>query len=208
MAPTAFPHHSPTPPLLVVLSGPSGVGKDAALDSLKKLDRPWHFVVTATTRPQRPTERDGVEYIFLSDDEFAQMKDSGEFLEFAEVYGRWYGVPRSQVTVGFEAGNDVILKVDVQGAETVRHLAPQAVFIFMVPGSPDELRDRLSLRLTESSPEMELRLNTAKEEMAMVEMFDYRVVNEDGGLDRAIADIDAIIAAEKCRVTPRTINFT
>ena len=195
-------------PLLVVLSGPSGVGKDAALDELRKLDRPWHFVVTATTRPQRPAERDGVDYIFLSDDEFAHMKDSGEFLECAQVYSRWYGVPRSQVTVGFDAGKDVILKVDVQGAETVRRLVPEAVFIFMVPDSLDELRDRLSLRMTESSPEMELRLNTAKEEMAMVEIFDYRVVNQDGALERAIADIDAIIAAEKCRVTPRTINFT
>jgi len=208
MATTAFPHHSSPPLLLVVLSGPSGVGKDAALNSLKKLDRPWHFVVTATTRSQRPTEREGIDYIFLDDDTFAHMKDSGEFLECAQVYGRWYGVPRSQVTVGFDAGKDVILKVDVQGAETVRSLVPGAVFIFMVPGSLDELRDRLSLRMTESSPEMELRLNTAKDEMAMVEMFDYRVVNEDSGLDRAIADIDAIIAAEKCRVTPRAINFT
>ena len=197
-----------SPPLLVVLSGPSGVGKDAALNELRKLDRPWHFVVTATTRSQRAGERDGVDYIFLSDDQFAHMKDSGEFLECAQVYGRWYGVPRSQATVGFDAGKDVILKVDVQGAETIRRLVPEAVFIFMVPRSLDELRDRLSLRMTESSPEMELRLNTAKEEMAMVEMFDYRVVNEDSGLDRAIADIDAIIAAEKCRVTPRAINFT
>ena len=164
--------------------------------------------ITATTRPQRPAERDGVDYIFLSDDEFAHMKDSGEFLECAQVYSRWYGVPRSQVTVGFDAGKDVILKVDVQGAETVRRLVPEAVFIFMVQDSLDELRDRLSLRMTESSPEMELRLNTAKEEMAMVEIFDYRVVNQDGALERAIADIDAIIAAEKCRVTPRTINFT
>ena len=208
MASDTLPSNKTPSPLLVVLSGPSGVGKDAALDLLRKLDRSWHFVVTATTRPQRVGERDGADYIFLDPETFARMKDSGDFLECAEVYGRWYGVPRSQVRMGLDAGKDVILKIDVQGAETVRSLAPEAVFIFMVPGSPDELRDRLSLRLTESSPEMELRLNTAKEEMAMVEMFDYRVVNEDGGLDRAIADIDAIIAAEKCRVTPRTINFT
>ena len=192
----------------MVLSGPSGVGKDAALEVLKKLDRPWHFVVTATTRPQRSGERDGVDYIFLEPETFARMKDAGDFLECAEVYGRWYGVPGSQVRMGMEAGKDVILKIDVQGAETVRRLAPEAVFIFMVPGSFDELRVRLSLRMTESSPEMELRLNTAKDELAMAAKFDYRVVNKDGELDRAVAEIDAIIAAEKCRVKPRNIHFT
>ena len=194
-------------PLLVVLSGPSGVGKDAALNLLKKLDRPWHFVVTATTRPRRPGERDGVDYIFLAPETFAQMKDSGDFLECAEVYGRWYGVPRSQVRMGIDAGKDVILKIDVKGAETVRSLAPEAVFIFMAPGNLDELRERLSLRMTENSPEMERRLNTAKHEMAAADQFDYRVVNKDGDLDRAVAEIDAIIAAEKRRVEPRNISL-
>ena len=208
MAPGTSPNDKSPSPLLVVLSGPSGVGKDAALEVLKKLDRPWHFVVTATTRPQRSGEQDGVDYIFMDTETFARLKDSGDFLECAEVYGRWYGVPLSQVRMGMDAGKDVILKIDVQGAETVRRLAPEAVFIFMVPGSFDELRERLSLRMTESSPEMELRLNTAKEELAMADKFDYRVVNKDGGLDRAIAEIDAIIAAEKCRVEPRKINFT
>ena len=207
MAPSSAPNDKTTSPLLVVLSGPSGVGKDAALEVLKKLDRPWHFVVTATTRPRRSGERDGVDYIFLDAETFDRMKNSGDFLECAEVYGRWYGVPRSQVRMGMDTGKDVILKIDVQGAETVRRLAPEAVFIFMVPGSLDELRERLSLRMTESSPEMELRLNTAKGELAMADKFDYRVVNNDGGLDRAVADIDAIIAAEKCRVKPRNINF-
>ena len=208
MASDTLPSNKTPSPLLVVLSGPSGVGKDAALDLLRKLDRHWHFVVTATTRPQRPGERDGADYIFLDPETFARMKDSGDFLECAEVYGRWYGVPRSQVRMGMDAGKDVILKIDVQGAETVRSLAPEAVFIFMVPGSVDELRERLSLRMTESSPEMELRLKIAKDELAMVHKFDYRVVNRDGGLDRAVADIDAIIAAEKCRVKPRNINLT
>lgn len=207
MAPSFDPRKSQSP-LLVVLSGPSGVGKDAALEVLKKLDRPWHFVVTATTRPQRPGERDGVDYIFLESDTFARMKDSGDFLECAEVYGRWYGVPRSQVRMGLDAGKDVILKIDIQGAETVRSMTPEAVFIFMVPGSVDELRERLSLRKTENSEEMELRLSTAKEELAVADRFEYRVVNEDGCLDRAIADIDAIITAEKCRVKPRRINLT
>ena len=132
----------PVPPLLVVLSGPSGVGKDAALAKLKELDRPWHFVVTATTRPQRPGEQNGRDYIFLDHDAFLKMRDDGEFLEYAEVYGRWYGVPRSQVRNGFDSGKDVILKVDVQGAETVRKIAPEAVFVFMVPGTFEELKGR------------------------------------------------------------------
>ena len=202
-----IPEASPAQPLLVVLSGPSGVGKDAALAGLKKLDRPWHFVITATTRPKRPNEQDGMDYIFLDEDTFLKMKERDEFLECAQVYGRWYGVPHSQVRQGLEAGQDVILKIDVQGAATVRRLAPEAVFIFMVPGSFDELQRRLAHRMTERSPELELRLKVAREELAQVHDFDYRVVNRDDCLSQAIADIDAIVAAEKCRVVPRQVQF-
>ena len=198
-----IPGIRPAPPLLVVLSGPSGVGKDAALAELKGLNRNWHFVVTATTRPQRPGEREGIDYIFLDDDTFLAMKDRAEFLECAQVYGRWYGVPRSQVLQGFQEGKDVILKIDVQGADTVRRLAPGAVFIFMLPGSFQELRNRLAGRMTESSPEMDLRLKTAGEEMKRASEFDYRVVNREGNLTGAVTDIDAIITAEKCRTEPR-----
>lgn len=197
----------PRPPLLVVLSGPSGVGKDAALAELKLLDRPWHFVVTATTRPKRPGEREGVDYIFLETAEFLAMKERDEFLECAEVYGRWYGVPRSQVRRGLQAGKDVILKIDVQGAGTVRRLAPQAVFIFMLPGSWQELEQRLAQRMTESSAEMELRLEIARSEVAGVDEFEFRVVNPDGGLAQAVSDIDAIIFAEKNRVKPRDLGL-
>ena len=203
----SVPEASPPPPLLVVLSGPSGVGKDAALAELKKLDRPWHFAVTATTREQRPGERDGVDYIFLDDDTFFKMKERDEFLECAQVYGHWYGVPRSQVRQGLHDGRDVILKVDVQGAATIRQLAPEAVFIFMVPSSIDELPRRLAKRMTESSPEMELRLSVAREELARAEEFEYRVVNRDDSLDQAIADIDAIVTAEKCRIVPRLVQL-
>ena len=198
-----IPEIQPAPPLLVVLSGPSGVGNDAALAELKELDRRWHFVVTATTRPQRPGERDGVDYIFLNTGTFSAMKDRDEFLECAQVYGRWYGVPRSQVLQAFQEGKDVILKIDVQGAETVRRLAPGALFIFMLPASFEELRQRLAGRMTESSPEMDLRLKTAGEEMKRASEFDYRVVNRDGNLTQAVAEIDAIITAEKCRTDPR-----
>ncbi len=186
-------------PLLVVLSGPSGVGKDAALNELRKLDRPWHFVVTATTRAIRPGETDGVDYIFLDEPTFLGMKDRNEFVECAQVYGRWYGVPRSQVTSGLEAGKDVILKIDVQGAATVRQMAPNALFIFMVPGSFEELQDRLSQRMTESTPEMELRLKTAMDELRQAANFDRQVMNSKDNLRQAVSDIDATIAAEKQR---------
>ncbi len=202
-----IPEANPAPPLLVVLSGPSGVGKDAALTELKKLDRPWHFALTATTRPPRSGEQDGVHYIFLETETFLKMKERDEFLECAEVYGSWYGVPRAQVRQALREGKDVILKVDVQGAATVRRLAPESVSIFMMPDSYDELTSRLTGRMSENSPEMELRLNAAREEMAQIQQFDYRVVNRDNKLDQAIAEIDAIIAAEKCRVAPRLVQI-
>ena len=196
-----------SPPLLVVLSGPSGVGKDAALAELRKLDRPWHFVVTATTRPIRPGEQDGIDYIFLDEPTFLRMKSQGEFVEHAQVYGRWYGVPRSQVTEGLAAGKNVILKIDVQGAATVKELAPGALFIFMMPSSFDELKERLSQRMTESVPEMELRLKTASEEMQQANRFNYQVVNRKDHLDTAVADIDAIIANERSRDGRTPLHF-
>ncbi len=202
-----IPEANPAPPLLVVLSGPSGVGKDAALDELKKLDRPWHFALTATTRPPRSGELDGVHYIFLETETFLKMKERDEFLECAEVYGNWYGVPRAQIRQALRECRDVILKIDVQGAATVRRLAPESVSIFMMPGSYDELTSRLTGRMSENSPEMDLRLNAAQGELAQVQQFDYRVVNRDNKLDQVIAEIDAIIAAEKCRVVPRVVQF-
>jgi len=198
---------SSAPPLLVVLSGPSGVGKDAALDALKLLDRPWHFVVTATTRTQRQGEQDGVDYIFLETGAFLKMKERDDLLECAQVYGNWYGVPRNQVRQGLRNGKDVFLKVDVQGADTVRELAPEALFIFMIPSSLDDLRSRLTLRMTEKPSEMELRISIAESELGRVGEYDYRVVNREGQLEQAVAEIDAIITAEKCRTRPRVVDF-
>ena len=202
-----LPEAQPAPPLLVVLSGPSGVGKDAALEKLKQLDRPWRFVVTATTRQPRAGEQEGKDYIFRDLDTFLKMKERDEFLECAEVYGNWYGVPRNQVRQGLQEGRDVILKIDVQGADTVRRLAPEAVSIFMVPGSYEQLRRRLTLRNTDKVEDVDLRLSTAWNELAKAVDYDYRVVNHDDRLDQAIADIDAIIGAEKCRVHPRMVQM-
>ena len=194
-------------PLLIVLSGPSGVGKDAALEGLRALDRPWHTIVTATTRPRRPGETDGVEYIFLEHDKFQSMIEHEELLEYAEVYGNWYGVPKQQVRDALAKGLDTVLKVDVQGAATIKKLVPDAVFVFLVPSSMDELRRRLSLRATESAMELETRTNIAWEEMEHLRDFDYEVVNRDGSLDEAVARIDAIIQAEKCRIPPRRVSI-
>ena len=202
-----IPDASSAPPLLVVLSGPSGVGKDAALDALKLLDRPWLFVITATTRPQRPGEQDGVDYIFLETAAFLKMKERDDLLECAQVYDYWYGVPRNQVRQGLQDGKDVILKVDVQGADTVRELAPEALFIFMIPSSFDELKSRLTKRETETPSQVALRLSNAQSELGRVGEFDYRVVNREGQLEQAVAEIDAIITAEKCRTRPRMVDF-
>ena len=194
-------------PLLVVLSGPSGVGKDAVIQELRGFDRPWHFAVTATTRPMRPGERDGEDYIFIDSETFHRMRERDEFLEYAEVYGRWYGVPRSQARDALRLGKDVILKIDVQGAATIRSIAPEALLIFLLPPSVEALHLRLTGRKTESAEELERRLSTAEEELTRVREYDYRVVNEDDGLQRAAADIDAIITAEKCRVIPRMVQL-
>ena len=202
----AYPH-APGGPLLVVLSGPSGVGKDAALKSLRTLKRPWHFIATATTRPRRLNEIDGMDYIFLDSGVFQGMVDRGEFLEYARVYGNWYGVPRQQVREACEKGLDVILKVDVQGAATFRKLVPEAVTIFLAPSCMEELRRRLGIRATETDTDLDTRTRTAWQEMEHSSAFDYNVVNRDGCLDEAVACIDAIILAEKCRMPPRRFSI-
>ena len=202
-----LPESSPSPPLLVVISGPSGVGKDAILNELRTLERPWHFAVTATTRPKRPGEREGIDYIFLEPEAFSRMMERDEFIECAEVYGRWYGVPRSQARDALRAGKDVILKVDVQGAATIRQMAPEALLIFILPPSVEDLRQRLQGRMTESTGEMERRLKTAEEELTHIHAYDYRVINENDGQREAAVEIDAIITAEKCRVSPRLVQL-
>lgn len=202
-----LPQASPAPPLLVVVSGPSASGKGSLISALRDLDRSWHFAVTATTRPMRPGEVDGTDYIFLDADTFLRMRERDELLESAQVYDRWYGVPRQQVRDPLIAGRDVILEIDVQGAATIRNIAPEALTIFVMPASMDELRSRLAGRGTEDAAEMERRLHEASVELGRMHEFDYRVVNRNGKLDSAVREIDAIIAAEKCRVNPRLVQF-
>ena len=192
-------------PLLVVLSGPSGVGKDAVISSMREQGKPYHFTVTATTRPQRPSEIDGHDYMFVSSDEFARMIENGDFLEWAQVYSNRYGVPRAQVEDALKEGRDVLIKADVQGAATIRKLAPDAVFIFLAPPSMEELAYRLGQRMTESREALQQRLRTAKAEMCEASRFDHVVTNHRDRLDETVAEIETIVATERTRAPERKI---
>lgn len=201
------PYHIESNPLLVVISGPSGAGKDATLKRMKELGYPFHFVVTATTRPRRPNEVDGVDYRFVSKQEFAEMLENGELLEHAIVYGQHKGIPKKQVREALESGRDVVMRIDVQGAATIRHLVPEAVFIFLTASSDEELIRRLKKRKTETPEGLKKRIATAREEMKRLDEFDYVVVNRDHHLDETVEIIAAIITAERCRVKQRKIEL-
>jgi len=194
-------------PLLVVLSGPSGAGKDAILSRMKKSGYPAEFITTVTTRSRRAREKDGVDYHFISGERFQKMLEGNQFLEYAEVYGNWYGVPKAPVREALEGGKDAILKIDCQGAATIKKLVPRAVFIFVVPPSMEELTTRLKGRRTESDFDCDLRLKTAEEEMNQLLLFDYVVVSRQAKIDLAVLAIEAIIIAEKHRVTTRQIRL-
>ncbi len=189
--------------MLFILSGPSGVGKDAVMAKLWEDKFPLHFGVTATTRPARPGEVHGVDYYFVSEAEFRRMIADDEMLEWAEVHCRLYGVPRASVRRYLEAGGDVLLRVDVQGAATIRAKVPEAVLIFLAPPSMDSLIARLKGRGTESTDQLAIRISNAYEEMKQLPGFDYVVVNPDDGLDVAVDLVKSIVKAEKCRVNPR-----
>ena len=205
---TCLPEHILHPkPLLIVLSGPSGVGKDAALKRMKERGLPFAFVTTVTTRPKRPGEVHGKDYFFISVEEYQELLARGELLEHAEVYGNYYGVPKEQVRQALARGQDVILRIDVQGAATIKKLVPDALFIFLAASSMQELMERLVARKTETGIDLERRKETARKEMEALPMFDYVVINRDEALDEAVDQIMCIIQAEKCRVVPRHIEL-
>lgn len=196
---------APTPtPLIVVISGPSGVGKDAVIKRLREVRENLHFVVTATTRPMRPGEVEGQDYFFVSKEEFLRMVESDELLEHAMVYGEYKGIPRRQVRECMARGCDVVLRVDIQGAKTLRRiLGESAVFVFVVAESEAAMVERLVDRRTESRDELLVRIATAREEVKYMRSFDYVVVNKDGELEKAVRLVDAIIDAEKAKVRQR-----
>ncbi len=194
-------------PLLIVLSGPSGAGKDTVLNRMKALGYPLYYVVTVTTRHKRAAETDGVDYHFVTESRFHEIHRQGELLEWAQVYGNWYGIPKDQVREALSMGRDVIIKTDVQGAATIKSIVPEAVFIFLVTPTLEDLERRLRQRNTENSFDLGLRLKTARAEMEQLPNFDYVVVNPNDDPSHAASSIISIINAEKCRVKQRQMRI-
>jgi guanylate kinase len=191
--------HNPRP-VLVVISGPSGVGKDSVLQELKRAEYSFHFVVTATTRGRRSGERDGVDYHFVSVGEFAEMIDQNELIEHAVVYGDYKGIPKKHVREALASGKDVIMRIDVQGAATIRRLVPNAITIFLTAESEEKLVRRLRERKTEEADQLKMRIVTARRELQRIVEFDYVVINREDALDETVDQVLSIIKAEKSRV--------
>ncbi len=194
------------PPLLIVVSGPSGVGKDATLKRMQARNMPFHFVVTTTTRPQRANEVEGEDYHFASMAEFQEKLARGDFLEYANVYGNMYGNSKSDIENALARGSDVIMRIDVQGAATLRKKVDGAIFIFLL-STLQELETRLRARKTENEDALQTRLNLAAREMEERVHFDYCLWNENSHLDDTVQDIIAILRAEKLRTHPRQVRF-
>lgn len=194
-------------PLLVVISGPSGVGKDAVVKALQNRSNSYHFVVTVTSRPPREKEVEGVDYFFVSSNQFEEMIRQDAFVEHAVVYGEYKGIPKSQIRDALASQRDVILRVDVQGAMTLRRLCPDAVLIFLIPSNVQEWYTRLRNRQTETAESLAVRLNTVQEELEYLGVFDYVVVNAQNCLEETVDTITSIIQAEHHRVVPRKVTL-
>ncbi len=194
-------------PVLVVLSGPSGVGKDATLAMMQEREYPFYFVVTATTRPIRPTETNGVDYHFVSMGEFAEMIEAGELLEYAVVYGDYKGIPKKHVREALASGQDVVMRIDVQGAATIRKLVPEAITIFITAQTEDELVQRLSARKTEPPDQLKMRIAMARQEMKRIREFDYVVINRADQLADTVDQVASIITAEKARIDWKPVSL-
>lgn len=183
--------------LLIIISGPSGAGKGTIVKALQSLFPTIHLSISATTRMPRGSEIDGVDYYFLKQEVFNKMIEEDTLLEWAEVYGNFYGTPRHFVQEKLERGNDVILEIDIQGALQVKEKMPEAVLIFIAPPSRTELETRLVGRNSDSKEEIKKRLQCMDGEIKLADGYDYIVVNDS--INRAIDNIHAIIIAEKCR---------
>jgi guanylate kinase len=194
-------------PMLVIISGPSGVGKDTIIEALQKRDHKpaYHYVVTCTTRARRPNEIDGVSYNFVSVEQFMALCDSGELLEANEVHDNWYGTPRAGVREALSGGQHAILKIDVQGARVVKVCVPEALLIFVVPPSMDTLVEHLKARRTETAEQLEIRQRNAAIELARKDDYDYVVVNEEGRVDLTAERIEEIIEIEERRGFRRAV---
>jgi guanylate kinase len=189
-------------PRLVVISGPSGVGKDAVLNELKKRGLPFHFVVTMTSRPPREGEVDGVDYLFTTSENFERLIQEDAFIEWARVYEQYKGIPRSQIYPALECGKDVFVRVDVQGSRTLRKLFPNAILIFLTAENEQAWIERFRNRKTDTPAQIETRLRTAKEELGVISEFDYLVVNASSRLTETADTILSILSAEHHRIKP------
>lgn len=201
------PYNLHMTPLLVVISGPSGVGKDSVVERLQARGAQFHFVVTATSRSPRAGEVHGVDYFFLSQDKFEMLIEENELLEYALVYGQYKGIPKEQVRAALQSGEDVVMRLDVQGAATIKRLIPDAVLIFLSAAAEEELIERLRRRKTESEEQLRRRVETAREEMARLPEFDYVVINATDALDAAVDRVLEIISAEHHRVHQRRVRL-
>ena len=184
---------------LLVLSGPSGVGKGTVCEALLKKRKDIKYSISATTRKKRPTEKDGENYYFLSLDDFMNKIKNKEFIEYAKVHGNYYGTPKSYVVEKIEEGHIVILEIDVQGALQEKENYPGAVYIFLLPPDLKELRNRIEKRATEDEETINLRMNNAKEELSFIDKYDYAVINDE--IEKTVSKIESIIEAEKLKVT-------
>jgi guanylate kinase len=193
-------------PLLIIISGPSGVGKDSVVQTLKARLPAVHVVVTATNRPPRPNETHGVDYFFVSTEEFVRMIEQDELVEYAQVYNDYKGVPKEQLRAAFASGQDVVMRVDVQGAATLHAKHPDALLIYLY-AEDDELFRRLQARGTDTDANLRLRVAMARRELAQLPEFDYVVENADARLDETVATIIHIIEAEHHRVKPRRVSL-
>ena len=194
-------------PLVVVISGPSGVGKDVLIEGMTGRGLNYHFTVTATTRDPRPSEREGINHHFLSVDEFQRAIADDELLEWARVYGNYYGVPKKQVRNALNQGKHVIIRVDVQGALRIKELAPEALMIFIHPPDLNVLQQRIERRGVNSSSDIATRLESAEEEMRQSKLFDRQVVNQEGDLESAVDEVISIVHEESRRIPPRIVNI-
>ena len=195
-------------PLVVVISGPSGVGKDVMIERMIESGRlGFHFTVTATTRAPRTGEQDGINHHFVTVDDFVNLIATDDLLEWAQVYGNYYGVPMKQVRDALAADNHVIIRVDVQGAKRLREIIPDALLIFIIPPSLDVLKMHLENRGVDTEAEMTKRLAAATEEIDQASLFDFTVTNEENKLDDTVDDVVAIIESESQRIPPRTVSI-
>ena len=185
--------------LLLVVSGPSGAGKGTICKVILNRRKDIKLSVSATTRKPREGEVDGVNYFFLSKEEFSKMVDNGEFLEYASIYGNFYGTPKSAIIECLENGQDVILEIEMQGARQVKEVYGEGVFIFVLPPSLSELKNRIVGRGTETADEIEKRFRCAFEEIKQIDDYNYFIINKD--VDTSVRELEEIISAEKNKVT-------